>query len=200
MLEYFMERDFFYENEVKVTKIAVKALRWLILVFPLLIVLSAAGVFQIKISEMIPITVVGIVVTMGPGVAYKLNVPIGILKYMTTLALGILVALMAMNAAIGIYMTYAFAMVFSLFYYDKKFTIQVSVVSYVLLVVSLYFRSLNVQQIEYETDFMWFLTRSIGFLLETLVMSIICVKIAELSHQLLVKFADTKQTVALVEE
>lgn len=195
-----MERDFFYENEVKVTKIAVKALRWLILVFPLLIVLSAAGVFQIKISEMIPITIVGIVVTMGPGVAYKLNVPIGILKYMTTLALGILVALMAMNAAIGIYMTYAFAMVFSLFYYDKKFTIQVSVVSYVLLVVSLYFRSLNVQQIEYETDFMWFLTRSIGFLMETLVMSIICVKIAELSHQLLVKFADTKQTVALVEE
>jgi len=195
-----MEQEIFYENDAKVTKTAVKALRWLILVFPLLIILSVTGVFQTKVSELIPLTLIGIVVTMGPGVAYKLNVPIGVLKYMTTLALGILVAIMATNAAIGIYMTYAFAMVFSLFYYDKKFTIQVSVVSYILLVVSLYFRSLNVQQIEYETNMMWFITRSIGFLMETIVMSIICVKIAELSHQMLVRFADTKQTVALIEE
>ncbi len=195
-----MEQNFFVENDAKVTKTAVKALRWLILVFPLLIILSAAGIFQAKVSELIPLTLVGLVVTMGPGIAYKLNTPIRIMKYVTTLALGILVSLMGMNAALGIYMTYAFAMVFSLFYYDKKFTLQVSAVSYILLVISLYFRSLSVQQIEYETNFMWFFTRSLGFLMETVVMSIICVKIAELSHQLLVKFADTKQTVELVSE
>lgn len=195
-----MEHDIFYENDARVTKTAVKALRWLILVFPLLIILSAVGVFQMKISEMIPLTLIGIVVTMGPGIAYKMNMPIHILKYLTTFALGALVAIMATNAAIGIYMTYAFAMVFSLFYYDKKFTIQVSVVSYVLLVASLYFRSLSVQQIEYDTNMMWFITRSIGFLLETVVMSVICVKIAELSHQMLLKFADTRQTAALIEE
>lgn len=195
-----MENNFFMENDAKVTRTAVKALRWLILVFPILIGLSAAGVFQAKVSDLIPLTAVGIVVTMGPGIAYKLNTPIRIMKYVTTFALGVLISLMGMNAALGIYMTYAFAMVFSLFYYDKKFTLQVSVASYVLLVISLYFRSLSVLQIEYETNFMWFLTRSLGFLLETVVMSVICVKIAELSHQLLVKFADTKQTVELVNE
>lgn len=195
-----MEQDIFYENDAKVTKTAVKVLRWLIIVFPILMILSVTGIFQIKVSDLIPMTLIGIVVTMGPGVAYKLNVPISILKYMTTLALGILIAIMATNAAVGIYMTYAFAMVFSLFYYDRKFTMQVSVVSYILLVVSLYFRSLNVAQIEYDTNMMWFITRSIGFLMETVVMSIICVKIAELSHQMLARFADTKKTVVLVEE
>lgn len=195
-----MEQDIFYENDAKVTKTAVKALRWLILVFPLLMILSAAGIFQIKLSALIPLTLIGVVVTMGPGVAYKMNVPVGILKYITTLALGALVAIMATNAGIGIYMTYAFAMVFSLFYYDKKFTIRVSVVSYVLLVISLYFRSLNVQQIEYDTNMMWFITRSVGFLMETVVMSVICVKIADLSHQMLIKFADTRQTAELIEE
>lgn len=192
--------DFFIENDIKVTKMAVKVLRWLILVFPLLIILSVAGLFQIKISELIPLTLIGAVVTLGPGIAYKMNVPIGVMKYVITLALGILVALMATNANIGIYLTYAFAMVFSLFYYDKKFTIQISVISYILLVISLYFRSLNVQQIEYDTNFMWFVTRSIGFLMETLVMSLICVKLAELSHQMLVRFADTKQTAAMMDE
>lgn len=195
-----MEEGLFYENDVRVTKIAVKAIRWLVFVFPVLMILSITGVFQTKVSELIPLTVFAIVVTMGPGIAYKRNTPIHIMKYVTTFALAVLVALMAMNAAIGIYMTYAFAMVFSLFYYDKKFTIRVSVVSYILLVISLYVRSLHVQQIEFETNFMWFLTRSIGFLMESIVMSLICVKIAELSHQMLVKLADTKQTAALIDE
>lgn len=195
-----MEQGFFNENDAKVTKTAVKVLRWLILVFPVLAILSVVGIFQIKISELIPLTIVGVVVTMGPSVAYRMNTPINIMKYVITLALGMLVALMAANSAIGIYMTYAFAMIFSVFYYDKKFTIQISVVSYILLVISLYFRSLNVQQIEYDTNMMWFISRSLGFLMETVVMSLICVKIAELSHQLLVKFADTKQIVSLVDE
>lgn len=195
-----MEEGLFYENDVKVTKTAVKVIRWLVVAFPILMILSIAGVFQTKISELIPLTLLAIVVTMGPGIAYKMNTPIHVMKYVTTFALAGLVALMAMNAAIGIYMTYAFAMVFSLFYYDKKFTIQVSVVSYVLLVISLYVRSLHVQQIEFETNFMWFLTRSIGFLMESIVMSMICVKIADLSHQMLVRLADTKQTAALIDE
>lgn len=95
-----MEQDIFYLNDARVTKMAVKALRWLILVFPLLIILSAVGIFQAKINELLVLTAI------------------------------------------------AFAMVFSLFYYDNKFTIRVSIVSYILLVISLYFRSLHVQQIE----------------------------------------------------
>lgn len=196
----FMEQSFFNENDAKVTKTAVKVLRWLILVFPVLAVLSIAGIFQIKLTELVPLTLVGVIVTMGPSVAYRMNTPVNIMKYVITLALGMLVALMAANSAIGIYMTYAFAMIFSVFYYDKKFTIQISIISYILLVISLYFRSLNVRQIEYDTSMMWFISRSLGFLMETVVMSIICVKIAELSHQLLVKFADTKQIVSLVDE
>lgn len=199
-MEQNMEGSLFYENDVKVTKTAVKVLPWLILVFPLLIILSAVGIFQAKVSEVLILTAIAVVVTVGPGVAYKMNTPVSVMKYVTTFALATLVAIMATNAALGIYMTYAFAMVFSLFYYDKKFTIRVSIVSYILLVISLYFRSLSVQQIEYDTNFMWFFTRSLGFLLETVVMSLICVKIADLSHQMLVKFADTKQTVALVDE
>lgn len=154
MKENYEGENLFFENDVRVTKTAIKVLPWLILVFPLLILLSAVGVFQAKISELLVLTAIALVVTMGPGIAYKLNMPIHIMKYLTTFALAALIALMATNAALGIYMTYAFAMVFSLFYYDKKFTIQVSAVSFILLVISLYFRSLSVQQIEYETNFM----------------------------------------------
>lgn len=195
-----MKEKFFYENDVRVTTMAVKVLRWLILVFPFLILLSVAGIFQSKMENLIPLTLIGIVVTMGPSIVYKLNVPVNIMKYVTALALGSLVALMASDYTIGIYMTYALAMVFSIFYYDRKFTLQISIISYVLLVVSLYFRSIHVPQIEFETNFEWFFSRSLGFMLEAVVMTIICVKIAEVSHNMLVKFADTQQTADLVEQ
>lgn len=195
-----MEEKFFYENDVRVTETAVKVLRWLIVVFPVLILLSVVGVFQSQIKNLIILTCVALVVTMGPSLVYKMNVPITAMKYVTTLALGSLVALMGTDSTVGIYMTYALAMVFSIFYYDKKFTLRIAVISYFLLVASLYFRSLSVQQIEFKTNFEWFFSRSLGFLLEAVVMSIICVKIAEISHNMLVQFANTQQTADLVEQ
>lgn len=102
-------KSLFYENDVRVTKTAVKVIQWLVLVFPVLMILSVTGVFQTKVSELIPLTLFAVVVAMGPGIAYKMNTPIHIMKYVTTFALAVLVAMMAMKAAIGIYMTYACA-------------------------------------------------------------------------------------------
>ena len=195
-----MNEQFLHGNDVRVTKMAVKVLRWLILAFPLLIILSLVGIFQSKIKDLIPLTIVGVVVTMGPTIAYKNNAPVKAMKYVCTIALGALVAIMGMNSSIGIYMTYALAMVFSIFYYDRKFTLRIAIISFVLLVASLYFRSLNVQQVEFETNMTWFISRSLGFMIESVVMTIICVKIAEASHNMLVKFADTQQTADLMGE
>lgn len=175
-------------------------LRWLILVFPALMICSAIGIFQSKMSDLIVLTIIGIVVTMGPTVAYKLNAPVEAMKYTTTIALGCLVALMASDSTIGIYMTYGLAMVFSLLYYDKKFTLRISVISYVLLVISLYFRSLNVLQIEFDSCFTWFISRSIGFLMEAVVMSLICIKIAGASHKMLENLNSTQKVAALVDK
>lgn len=55
-------------------------------------------------------------------------------------------------------------------------------------------------QIEFDTNFTWFVSRSLGFALEAVVMSIVCVKIAEVSHDMLLKLADTQQTADLVEQ
>ena len=192
------ELSIFEENDINVTKITVKVLRWLVIVFPVLMLLSAIGLFQSKISDLIVLTAIAVVVTMGPTVAYRMNASITFMKYATALSLEMLVALMATNSTIGIYMTYSVAMVYSIFYYDKKFTLRISIVSYILLVISLYFRSLNVLQIEYDTAFTWFVSRSAGFLLETVVMTIICVKIADVSHKILETLGDTRQVAELV--
>ena len=188
----------FEENDRTVTRMAVKVLRWLILVFPAIMLMSILGIFQSKISVLFPLMLLGIVVTWGPTLLLKIGVSDKVMKYTVTLALGTLIALMASDAAIGIYITYALPMVFSIFYYDKKFTFRISAIGFVLLVVSLYFRSLNVMQIEFENSVTWFVSRSIGFLMETVVMTVVCVKIADISHRMLANLGNTRQVAELV--
>ncbi|MGN0643099.1 MAG: methyl-accepting chemotaxis protein [Huintestinicola sp.] len=195
-----LQNDFFSENDAAVTKSAVKVLRWLVLVFPALMFFSIIGLFQSKLENLIPLTIVAIIVTMGPSVAYKLGAPTKVMKYTVTIALECLVILMASDSTIGIYMTYALAMVFSLFYYDKKFTLKISLISSVLLVVSLYFRSLNVKQIEFDTSFTWFVSRSVGFMIEASVMSLMCVKVAGASRKMLERLNASQQVASLVEK
>lgn len=195
-----VENQFFYENEVSVTKSMVKILRWLILAFPAVMFFSVIGLFQSKLSDLAIMTVIGAVVTIGPTIAYKLHVPISILKYIVAIALCALLAIMASNSAVGIYMTYGLPMIFSVFYYDKKFTIKTAIFTYIFLVISLYFRSQNVKQVEFESNFTWFLSRSAGFLIENIVIALVCVKIAEGARKLLVNLNDTQKVANLVAE
>ena len=192
--------QFFHENEVKVTLNMVRILRWLILAFPAIMIFSAVGLFQSEISDLLVMTGIGLIVTMGPTIAYKAGVPSNVLKYIVLVALCALLTIMASNAAVGIYMTYALPIVFSIFYYDKKLTLQTSIFSYLFLVLSLFLRSKGVQQVEFDTNFTWFVSRSVGFLIENIVMALVCVKIAEGARKVLESLNTTQKIAVLVEE
>ena len=192
--------QFFHENEVKVTLNMVRILRWLILAFLAIMIFSAVGLFQSEISDLLVMTGIGLIVTMGPTIAYKAGVPSNVLKYIVLVALCALLTIMASNAAVGIYMTYALPIVFSIFYYDKKLTLQTSIFSYLFLVLSLFLRSKGVQQVEFDTNFTWFVSRSVGFLIENIVMALVCVKIAEGARKVLESLNTTQKIAVLVEE
>ena len=190
--------DFFEQNDAKVCKKLVKVLRWMTLVFPVLFLATAAGVFQIPYDDLALLSALGCVCTLGPGALQKLGVPVRIMKYVSILSVGLVVMLLGGNSAVGIYMTYGLAMLFSCMFFDTKFTKQISAVSYVFLLISLFLRSQNVQQIEYPTNMEWFLTRSAGFTIEQIVMSVVFVNIAGASRKLLENLHSTEQVAAVV--
>lgn len=64
----------------------------------------------------------------------------------------------------------------------------------------MYLRSLSVQQVEFETNFVWFISRSAGFLIETGIMAIVCAKIAEGARKVLENLNDTHKVAVLVSE
>ncbi len=192
--------DFFQRNEEEVCNRLVKVLRWMTLVFPVLFLATALGVFQIKYRDLIILTPIGCICTLGPGIAKRAGLPSKIMKYVSVLCVGAIVMLLGGNSAIGIYMTYGLAMLFSCMFFDKKFTKQISVISYFLLVISLYLRSRNVLQIEYPTNMEWFLTRTAGFTIEQVVMSVVFVNVAGSSRKILENLHSAEQVAQVVEK
>lgn len=190
--------DFFEQNDIKVCKNLTKVLRWMTLVFPVLFLATAAGVFQIKYDDLVVLSAFGCVCTLGPGVFQKIGAPVRIMKYISVISVGLVVMLLGGNSAVGIYMTYGLSMLFSCMFFDKKFTKQISVISYFFLIVSLFLRSQNVRQIEYPTNMEWFLTRSAGFTIEQILMSIVFINIAGTSRKLLENLHSTEQVAAVV--
>ncbi len=190
--------DFFEQNDEKICKQLANILKWMTLVFPVLFLATAVGAFQIKYDDLAVLSVIGCVCTLGPGVARKAGMPTRILKYVSIFAIGLVVMLLGGNSAIGIYMTYALALLFSCMFFDKKFTMQIAVSSYFFLLISLFIRSQNVQQIEYPTNMEWFITRSIGFTIEQVIMSAVSINIAGNSRKLLENLHNTEQIATVV--
>ena len=190
--------DFFEQNDAKVCKKLTNVLRWMTLVFPILFLATAAGIFQIKYDDLALLSALGCVCTLGPGILQKMGTPVRAMKYVSIISVGLIVMLLGGNSAVGIYMTYGLAMLFSCMFFDTKFTKQISVISYFFLLISLFLRSQNVRQIEYPTNMEWFLTRSAGFTIEQIVMSVVFVNIAGASRKLLENLRSTKRVAAVV--
>ncbi len=189
---------FFEENDRKVCEKLTKISVWLTLVFPILFLLTTIKVFSIPVSALLVLTPIGCIGTIGPRIAYKLGVPIKVMKYVSILALGFVVMLLGGQWSIGIYMTYGLAMAFSCLFFDPKFTLRISVISFVFLTISVYMRSIDVPQIENPTNFEWFIGRMIGFVIEQTVMTLVFISVAKASRAVLENLHDKEKIAEVV--
>ena len=138
-----MNTDFFSMNDAKVNKRLTKVLLWMTLVFPALFILTAAGIFWIEFEDLIKLSIIGSVCTVSPFFLHRLGAPVKLMKYLNVLAVGFVVMLLGTNSSIGIYMSFAMAQLFSCMYFDKKFTIKISVIAYIMMGISIYFKVID---------------------------------------------------------
>lgn len=182
-----MERqpDFFEQNDANVNKRMTKVLLWMTLVFPALFALTAAGIFWIDYGALTRLSIIGVFCTVGPFILQKLGVPVKIMKFIGVLAVGLIVMLLGMNSAVGIYMTYGIALLFSCMYYDKKFTIIIAVITYVMCAVSTWFRVKDAVANGNAAPNLEYIPYMLGFTIEFVLMGAVFISVAAGSHKLL---------------
>lgn len=177
--------DIFEENDRRVLQTLTRVMRWLWFSFSLIYVGNVVHLFQIDYSELNIVTAIAFVILWLPTFVDRLQAPLVVRRYFCVLGMGCIIALLAINENIGVYMTYALAMVTSLLFFNASFTLKISIVSYVLIVVSLYFRAPGANHGEFDSDTFWWISRSAGFLIEAIAMTLLCITIAKRTHKLL---------------
>lgn len=190
--------DFFEQNDEKVNKRLAKVLLWMTLVFPVLFVLTAVGIFWIDYGALVRLTIIGCFCTIGPYVMSKFSVSVKVMKYVSVLAVGFIVMLLGMNSAIGIYITFGIAQLFSCMYFDKKFTIKISILTYILLFVSIYFRVIDAIANGNAAPNLQFVPFMMGFTIEHVLMSCVFISVAGSSRKILENLHNTEQVAAVV--
>lgn len=193
--------DFFLLNDAKVNKRLTKVLLWMTIVFPLLFLLTAVGVFWIKYKDLIWLSMIGVICTVGPTVLQKRgNVPIRVMKYINVLAIGFIVMLLGMNSAIGIYISYALAQLLSCMYFNKKFTTKIALITYVMLFISIWFRVIDAVANGNAAPNLTFLPYMIGFTIEHVLISAAFISLAGASAQVLENLHSSEQVSMIMEK
>ncbi len=191
--------DFFTLNDQKVNKRLTKVLLWMTLVFPALFLLTAVGVFWIEYDALTKLTAIGVFCTVGPFLLHKAGVPAGVMKYVSVLAVAFIIMLLGTNCAVGIYMTFGMAQLFSLMYFDKKFTLRISIVAYIFMLISHWFRVKDAAVHSPGMD-LRFIPYSMGFTIEFVLMTCVFMSVAGASRKILENLHSTEQTIAIMDK
>lgn len=190
------ESSFFYENEMRVLHSLTRVMRWLWLAFPMIYLGNILKLFQIEYSELNDLALISLLILWLPTLAERAGISPKIRRYLCVVGLGVVIAVIATNENIGIYMSYSLALITSLLFFDMVFTIKIAVISYIMIVISLYFRAPGANHGEFETPFIWWVSRSAGFLIEAVAVGAVCTVVAKFSHILLERLdAARKETV-----
>ena len=177
--------DIFDENDRRVLQTLTRVMRWLWAMFPLIYIGNILHLFKIDYCELTVLTGIAFVILWLPTFIERMGASLVVRRYFCVLGMGGIIAMLATNENIGVYMTYALAMVTSLLFFNAAFTLKISIFSYVLIVISLYFRAPGANHGEFSSDTFWWISRSAGFLIEVITMTLLCITIAKLTHRLL---------------
>ena len=177
--------DIFDENDRRVLQTLTRVMRWLWAMFPLIYFGNIIHLFKIDYTELNFLTAIAFVILWLPTFIERMGASLMVRRYFCVLGMGCIIAMLATNENIGVYMTYTLAMVTSLLFFNAAFTLKISIFSYVLIVVSLYFRAPGANHGEFSSDTFWWISRSAGFLIEAIAMTLLCITIARLTHRLL---------------
>jgi len=196
--------NFFEVYDETVTKEICKILRFMFLVFPILLVASIAGLFRIPMSFFMVVIPLGFIVTFFPSFLLKTNAQISTIKYVCVISIGLIIGILASNRDVGVYITYILMPLLSALYFDKKFTKNVAIFGAVILTLGLWFRAPGMVELEagvWEgTVFDWYLAKLIGYYIEYIVVAVFLVSLTGRARKLLESLSDADKMNIVTQE
>lgn len=162
------------DNTRKINKLISKIYAICSLFILFMAVCSWNGVFEFGNSYTWIVLIAGLFVSISPSVLINI-LSDNVMKYYMMIILVIFIAIMGTSDKIGIYMMYAVVPILSCLYFEPKFTRSVSVMSYIAMAVSVYFKTDSMYEITVEgkSHIQLYIAYMLGFTIEYIIINII---------------------------
>lgn len=174
LVKYVSESEFLKRNDLVANAMVYKVLKYCTLGGPLIALGTYFNIFETAYSDCLLIWVVAL---GAYGILHyfsKSKENYNKAKYFGLFAVEIMIGIMATEQSIGIHITYGLVPLLSCVYIDEKLTRRVALFSYLMMIISLYFRSFGITTFDYPrfTPMEWFISQSMGFTVEYAIFSI----------------------------
>lgn len=185
-------KDFLRQNTVNANRMFMKISFFLNLLGPVFILMSCLGFFNISHAYSGLVMLLSLATSISLLVLNKRCANERLVMGVSLVLFAAFVSVLAVNSAVGIYISYALVSFLSCIYMDYKVTTRTSIVCYIVMLVSLYFRSQTAYLIFTDSDsqMQWFIAFSAGFTIEFFFVFLITQSIAKLFRSTLEKLFD----------
>lgn len=167
-MEFLSEMEFLKRNDLVANRRVRKLLLFSTLAGPIIAIGRLGGVFDTGYMECF---IIWLLTTVAYGILYYLERDVKYYKqakYFGLIAVELVIGLMATQKSIGIHMTYGFIPLLSCMYIDLCLTRRICILSYIIMIISLYVRAFGATVSDYPdmTHWEWFISQSMGFSVE----------------------------------
>lgn len=177
----------FDDNTKQVNSILVRSLAWCSIGLIALLITDVIGFFHFDNIVWWTLIVVGFATCCVPYILNKAGVSDTFLKYYIQIAMSILIGVLGTNNGIGIYITYILVPIVTCLYFDRKFTIRIGVISYLIMAGAVYINCAGKMEVIYKnwTHLHTFELYMIGFTLEYAISMVFIYQLAKRSQSFL---------------
>lgn len=139
----------------------------------LIAILSIVGFFEFGNIYTIIILIVGIIITITPKI-FIYFMPENFMRYYMLITASIFIGGIGTNNHIGIYITYILVPVLSCLYFEPEFELKIGMMSYVVMIASIYVSSASTYEVVYQNRprMQMFIAYASGYTIEFIIVTV----------------------------
>lgn len=154
----------------------------------ILVLFSMIGIFEFGMKYTLIVLVAGLWVSLTPKLLIRFLSP-DVLKYYMLISAAIFIGVIGTDNHVGVYITYILVPLLSCLYFDPKFVWKIGIVSYIVMIASVYVGSENMLEVVYQgrSRAYIFFAYSMGFTIEFFVATTVLYYLVKRAKQLMLE-------------
>lgn len=178
--------NMFEKNTKQVNYMIAKILGICTVAILAMVIGSALGVFAFGQTYTKITLLAGLFITISPSLLIRI-LPDHVMKYYMLTIMAVFIGIIGTSNHVGVYITYILVPIFSCLYFEPKVVIRMELISYVIMLLSIYVSTATKYEVVYEhmDRLSIFVSYALGYTMEYLIVSVVLYDIVKRAKRMM---------------